>query len=76
MSFVLMVSGLKPVLRGGWGAGLVANATPPVLHGVSVLVVGNWIGLKASKTDDKRVNASGEFMGLIQRETPTNPEVA
>ena len=34
------------------GAGLVSNATRPVMHGVSVRVVGNWLGLQISKPDD------------------------
>jgi len=46
---------------GGWGAVLVANSTRPVIDGVSVLVIGNWLGLQFSKTDDKHVNANGEF---------------
>jgi len=41
------------------GAVLVANATRPVLHGVSVLLFGNWLGLQISKPDDKQVNANG-----------------
>ena len=28
---------------------------------MSVLVIGNWLGLKTSKPDDKHVNANGEF---------------
>ena len=47
--------------KGDMGAVLVANLTPPVLHGASVLVVGNRLGLKISKLDDKYVNAKGEF---------------
>ena len=43
------------------GAVLVANLTRPVLHGVSVRVVGIWLGLQISKLDDKHVNASVEF---------------
>ncbi len=44
------------------GAVLVANATRPVLHGVSVRVVGVWLGLPISKPDDKHGNANGEFL--------------
>jgi hypothetical protein len=47
--------------KGHMGAVLVANATRPVLHGVSVRVIGNWLGLQISKPDDKHVNANGEF---------------
>jgi hypothetical protein len=61
---------------GGWGAVLIANSTRAGLHGVSVLVIGNWLGLQFSKPDDKHVNANGEFMGLKRRETPTNIVVA
>ena len=43
------------------GAVLVANATLPVLHGVSVRVVGTWLGLQFSKPDDNHGNANGEF---------------
>jgi hypothetical protein len=35
------------------GAVLVANSTRPVFHGVSVLLIGNRLGLKISKPDDK-----------------------
>ena len=41
----LVVSGLKPVLRRVKGAALVANLTRPDWAGVSVRVVGNWLGL-------------------------------
>ena len=58
-SFVLVVSDLKPVARGGRGAGLVAKLTRPVIDGVSVRVVGIRLGLHSSKTDDKHVNANG-----------------
>ena len=44
--------------KGHTGAGLVANATRPVMHGVSVLLIGNWLGLQISKPDDKHVNAN------------------
>jgi len=44
------------------GAVLVANSTRPVLHGVSVLLFGNWLGLQSSKPDDKQVNANGDFL--------------
>lgn len=47
------------------GAVLVANSTRPVLHGVSVRVIGNWLGLQISKPDDKQVNANGEFTVLL-----------
>ena len=43
------------------GAVLVANSTLPVLPGVSVLLIGNWLGLHTSKPNDKQVNANGEF---------------
>jgi hypothetical protein len=43
------------------GAVLVANSTRPGLHGVSVLLIGNWLGLQISKPDDKQVNAKGEW---------------
>jgi predicted metalloprotease len=45
---------------GGCGAVLVANLTRPGIDGVSVLVIGNWLGLHSSKPDDKHVNANGE----------------
>jgi len=48
--------------RGDMGAGLVSNMTLPVLHGVSVLLIGNWLGLQVSKPDDKQVNANGGFL--------------
>jgi hypothetical protein len=41
------------------GAGF--NLTLPVLLGVSVRVIGNWLGLQFSKPDDKHGNANGEF---------------
>jgi len=44
---------------GGQGAGLFAKLTRPVIHGVSVRVIGIRLGLQSSKTDDKRVNANG-----------------
>jgi len=44
------------------GAVLVANLTRPVLHGVSILLIGNWLGLEFSKLDDKQVNANGRFL--------------
>lgn len=31
--------------------------------GASVRVIGNWLGLQTSKTDDKQGNASGEILG-------------
>jgi hypothetical protein len=40
------------------GAGLVANSTRPVMHGVSVRVIGVWLGLQISKPDDKHGNAN------------------
>jgi hypothetical protein len=40
------------------------------LHGVSVLVIGNWLGLHSSKTDDKHVNANG---GGFSIPFPTRP---
>ena len=39
--------------------GLVSNSTLPVLLGVSVLMVGIWLGLPISKPHDKDVNANG-----------------
>jgi len=48
--------------KGHTGAVLVSNATLPVSHGVSVLLIGNWLGLQISKPDDKQVNANGEFL--------------
>ena len=39
--------------RGGRGVVLVVNLTRPVLHRVSVLVIGNWLGFQISKLDDK-----------------------
>jgi hypothetical protein len=47
---------------GGRGAVLVANSALPVLHGVSVLMVGNRLGLQISKPDDKQLNANGGIM--------------
>ena len=44
---------------GGQGAGLVAKLTRPVLHGVSVLVIGIRLGFQSSKSHDKHVNANG-----------------
>jgi hypothetical protein len=29
--------------------------------GVSVRLIGNWLGLQISKPDDNQVNANGEF---------------
>jgi hypothetical protein len=55
---------------------LVANLTRPGINGVSVRVVGIRLGLQFSKTDDNHVNANGEFIGLKQRETLTNPDVS
>jgi hypothetical protein len=46
--------------KGHTGAVLVANATRAGLHGVSVRVIGNRLGLQISKSDDKQVNANGE----------------
>ena len=46
--------------KGDMGAVLVANSTRPVLHGVSVLLIGNWLGVQVSKPDDNQVNANGE----------------
>ena len=46
---------------GGWGAVLVANAPRPVLHGVSVRLIGNGLGLQISKPDDKQVNENWEI---------------
>jgi hypothetical protein len=46
---------------GGWGAGLVAKLTRPVIDGVSVRVIGIRLGLQFSKPDDKHVKANGEF---------------
>jgi hypothetical protein len=42
------------------GAVLGANLTRPVKLGVSVLVIGNWLGLQISKSDDNHVNANRE----------------
>jgi hypothetical protein len=47
--------------KGHMGAVLVSNPTRPVLHGVSVRVIGVWLGLQISKPDDKHVNANGGF---------------
>ena len=59
--FILVVSGLKPVLRRvTWrSAGCKFDTTS--LDGVSVLVIGNWLGLQISKPDDKDVDANGDF---------------
>jgi hypothetical protein len=43
------------------GAVLVANLRRPVIPGVSGRVVGIRLGLQISKSDDKHVNANGEF---------------
>ena len=43
------------------GAVLVANSTRPVLHGVSVRLIGNRLGIQISKPDDKQVNVNGEI---------------
>jgi len=47
------------------GAVLVANSTRPVMHGVSVLLIGIGLGLQISKTNDKQVNANGELLPSI-----------
>ena len=49
------------------GAVLVANSTRPVLHGVSVRLFGNWLGLQIRKLDDKQVNANGEIHPLFAK---------
>ena len=54
--------------KGDMGAVLVANATRPVLHGVSVLLIGNWLGLQISKPDDKQVNVNGGFL-LLEKQS-------
>jgi hypothetical protein len=52
---------------------LVANLTRPVLHGVSVRVIGIRLGLQFSKTDDKRGNANGvETKGFYQSHLEEN----
>jgi len=51
--FVLVVLGLTPVLRRVWGAVLGANSTRPVVNGMSVRVVGIWLGLQLSKPRDQ-----------------------
>jgi len=53
---------------GGCGAVLVANLTRPVIDGVSVRVIGNWLGLQFSKPDDNYVNANGENL-ILQSDT-------
>ena len=40
---------------------LVAKPTRAGQHGVSVRLIGNWLGLQISKSDDKQVNANGEY---------------
>jgi hypothetical protein len=35
------------------GAVLVANMTRPVMSGVSILLIGNWLGLQTSKPDEQ-----------------------
>ena len=47
--------------KGDMGAVLVSNSTLPVSHGVSVLLIGNRLGLQIRKPDDKQVNANGEI---------------
>ena len=47
---------------------LVANLTRPVLHGVSVLVLGIRLGLKIRKPHDKHVNANGGNL-ILQSDT-------
>jgi hypothetical protein len=47
--------------KGHMGAVLVANSPRPGLHGVSVLLIGNWLGLQISKPDDNQVNGNGEI---------------
>jgi hypothetical protein len=42
------------------GAVLVSKATPPGIHGVSVLMAGKWLGLQIRKTHDGHVNANRE----------------
>jgi len=65
--FVLAVSDLKTSsASGGQGAVLVSNLTRPVLHGVSVRVVGIRLGLQTNKPDDKQMNANGEFSAPIE----------
>jgi len=46
--FVLVVSGLQQIRERGKWRGLVANSTLPVSHGVSVRVIGNWLGLQSA----------------------------
>jgi len=56
-----VVSDLKPVLRRATrrSAGLKTDHDQSFV-GVSVLVVGNWLGLQSSKPGDNYVNANGD----------------
>jgi len=49
---------ISPASRGR-GEWLVAKLTRPGLRGVSVRVVGNWLGLQIRKPDAKHGNAKG-----------------
>ena len=62
----LVVTVLKPVLRGvsGRRAGCKSRLRP-ARDWVSVLVIGNWLGLQISKPDDGHVNANGEKFVLL-----------
>ena len=53
---------------------LVANLTRPVIDGVSVRVIGIWLGLQFSKTDDKCVNANGGRIELTTADKVTETE--
>jgi hypothetical protein len=57
----LVVSDLKADLRGVAGRSAGCKADTTRLEGVSVLVVGNRLGLQFSKPDDKHVNANDLF---------------
>ena len=50
---------------------LVVNSTLPVLHGVSVRMTCNWLGLQISKSDDKHVNANGKIFDFGSEKVKT-----
>ena len=48
------------------GAVLVANLTRPVMHGVSVRLIGNWLAPQSASRMSKQVNANGDFLQVGQ----------
>ncbi len=62
MAWVVSVFGTSSARVQGRRAGFEKRARPVIL-GVSVLVVGNRRGLQIRTTNDKHVNANGDFLG-------------